>query len=61
MAGIVNKVYCSSSGLLILGVQIVHINKGEGLLLLHNSIISFLLDFSPSFYLFLNQSHFFIL
>ena len=27
---IVNKVYCSSSGSLILGVQIVHISKGEG-------------------------------
>ena len=27
MAGIVNNVYCSSSGLVILGVQIVHIKR----------------------------------
>ena len=37
MAGIVNKVYCSSSGSLILGVQIVHISKGEGQLTLSNT------------------------
>ena len=37
MAGIVNKVYCSSSGSLILGVQIVHISKGEGKLTLSNT------------------------
>ena len=74
---IVNKVYCSSSGSLILGVQIVHISKGEGELTLSNTnTICYvplplssspqfnyfaLPQFFPSFYLFLNQPLFFIL
>ena len=48
MAGIVNKVYCSSSGLVILGVQIVHIKKGEGKLALSNTKHKFLRT-PPSF------------